>query len=94
MQKMLLAVALAAVVAAAFAPSEASARHRRSHVGGAAGWSAADFCGGRLPAWGVDACGNREFSYGPGSCWKRVVVRTPDGPVARRVKVCGPAQAT
>lgn len=94
MQKMLLAVAVVAVVAAAFAPSEASARHRgRSHVGGAAGWSAADFCGGRLPAWGVDACGTPEFSYGPGSCWRRAVVRTPDGPVARRVRVCGRTEA-
>ena len=94
MQKMLWAVAVVAVVAAAFAPSEASARHRsRSHVGGAAGWSAADFCGGQLPAWGVDACGNREFSYGPGSCWRRAVLRTPDGPIARRVRVCGRAEA-
>ena len=34
---------------------------------GDVGWSAADFCGGRLPAYGTDACGNREFSYGPDS---------------------------
>jgi len=90
MQKMLLAVAALAVVAAAFAPSEASARHRRGHIiGGAEGFSAADFCGGQFPSWGFDACGNREFSYGPGSCYKRLVIRTPDGPVARQVFTCG-----
>jgi hypothetical protein len=88
MQKMLLAVTLAIVVAAPFAPSEASARYR-SPIGASAGWSGADFCGGRLPAYGVDVCGNREFSYGPNSCWRRAVARTPDGPVARRVFICG-----
>jgi hypothetical protein len=94
MSKVLLAIAWAAVIAATFAPTEASARHRHRvvvirHVGGMVGWSAADFCGGRLPAYGTDACGNREFSYGPGSCWARAVRYTPLGPVARRVWACG-----
>src|SRR3954462_4193492 len=89
MPKMLLAVCAAAVIAATFAPTEASARHRiRGYAWGDVGWSAADFCGGRLPAYGTDACGEREFSYGPGSCWRRVVVHTLDGPFARRVNIC------
>ena len=89
MPKMLLAVAVVAVLAATFGASEASARHRsRGEIDIAKGWSAADFCGGSLPSWGVDACGEREFSYGPGSCWRRAVVRTPNGPVARRVNIC------
>ena len=83
MPKMLLAVCTVAVVAATFAPTEASARYR---IGG---WSAADFCGGRLPAYGTDACGNREFGYGPDSCYRRAVVYTALGPVARRVWACG-----
>ena len=84
MQKMLLAVAAAAIVAAALAPSQASARHRKLV------WTvpAEEYCGGRLPAYGYDACGFREFSYGDG-CWKRVIVRTPDGPQPRRVRTCG-----
>ena len=90
MPKMLLAVCTVAVVAATFAPTEASARHRiRGYAWGDVGWSAADFCGGRLPAYGTDACGNREFSYGPSSCYRRAVVYTPLGPVARRVWACG-----
>ena len=90
MRKMLLAVCVA-IVAVSFAPSNASARYRTivHHVRGIIGWSAADFCGGRLPAYGTDACGNREFSYGPGSCYRRAVVYTALGPVARRVWVCG-----
>jgi hypothetical protein len=90
MRKVLLAVC-AAAVAATFAPSDASARHRIivHHVGGVIGWSAADFCGGRLPAYGTDACGNREFSYGPDSCHRRAVEYTALGPVARRVWACG-----
>jgi hypothetical protein len=90
MRKMLLTVC-AAIVAITFAPSSASARHRIivHHVRGVIGWSAADFCGGRLPAYGTDACGNREFSYGPGSCYRRAVVYTRSGPVARRVGACG-----
>ena len=90
MPKMLLAVCAAAVVAATFAPTETSARHRiRGYAWGDVGWSAADFCGGRLPAYGTDACGNREFSYGPDSCYRRAVVYTALGPVARRVWACG-----
>ena len=91
MWKVMLAVAASAVVAATLGPQEASARHRHSvvvrHVGGMAGWSAADFCGGRLPAYGTDACGNREFSYGPG-CFRRAVIYTPDGPVGQQVRTC------
>ena len=90
MPKTLLAVCTVAVIAAAFAPTEASARYRiRGYGWGNVGWSAADFCGGRLPAYGTDACGNREFSYGPSSCYRRAVVYTPLGPVARRVWACG-----
>jgi hypothetical protein len=63
--------------------------HRSPRVGGVIGWSAADFCGGRLPAYGTDACGNREFSYGPDSCHRRAVEYTALGPVARRVWACG-----
>lgn len=86
-QKNLLAISAVAVVAATFAPSEASARHRnRGHH-----WAvpAAAYCGGQLPAWGKDACGLPEFSYGDG-CWKRVIVNTPEGPRSRRVRTCGP----
>src|SRR2546423_4020378 len=94
MRKMLPAVAATAVVAATFAPSGASARHRHRtvvihQVQRVVGWGPEDFCGGRLPAYGIDACGNREFSYGPGSCWARAVRYTPLGPVARRVWACG-----
>ena len=89
MPKMMLAVCAAAVLAATFAPTEASARHRiRGYAWGDVGWSAADFCGGRLPAYGTDACGNREFSYGPDG-YRRAVVYTALGPVARRVWACG-----
>ena len=82
--RLLLAVA-AAIVAAALAPSEASARHRSRHH-----WAVpvADYCGGRLAAYGVDACGFPEFSYGDG-CWKRVIVSTPEGLRPRRVRRCG-----
>ena len=79
----LLAVAAAAVVAATFAATEASARHRHHRT-----VAVIDYCGGRLPAWGTDACGFPEFSYGDG-CWKRVIVSTPEGPRARRVRTCG-----
>ncbi len=84
------AIAAAVIIAATLAPSDASARHRvRGHVWADRGWSAADFCGGQLPAYGTDACGNREFSYGPNSCYRRAVRYTPQGPVGRRVYVCG-----
>ena len=81
-----LLLAIAAVVAAMFAPTDASARHRRGHH-----WAvpAADYCGGRLSAYGVDACGFPEFSYGDG-CWKRVIISTPEGLRPRRVRSCGP----
>ena len=89
-RKVFLAIAGAAVVTAAtLASSEASARSR----GGwgyrdlTLGLSPADFCGGRLPAYGTDACGYREVSYGPGSCWRRLPYR-PYGPQPRRVFIC------
>ena len=84
-QKNLMAVAAAAVVVTAFASSEASARHRRGYH-----WAVApaDYCGGRLPAYGQDACGFPEFSYGDG-CWKRVIVNTSEGLRPRRVRACG-----
>jgi hypothetical protein len=83
--RLLLAVASAAVIVTAFS-SEVSARHRHHH------WAvrAADYCGGRLPAYGFDGCGFPEFSYGPDSCWRRVIVRTHEGLRPRRVFVCGP----
>ena len=84
-----LAAAIAAVVAAALVPGEASARWRGSgYQDLGVGLSGADFCGGRLPAYGTDACGYREVSYGPGSCWRRLPYR-PYGPQPRRVWICG-----
>jgi hypothetical protein len=81
-----LLLAIAAVVAAMFAPTDASARHRRGHY-----WAVpvADYCGGRWPAYGADACGFPEFSYGDG-CWKRVIINTSEGLRPRRVRSCGP----
>jgi hypothetical protein len=82
-QRLFLAVAAAAVVAATLVPTDASARHRgRGHL--------TDYCGGRLPAYGTDACGFPEFSYGPDSCWRRVIVHTHDGLRPRRVFICSP----
>ena len=91
--KMFLAAAMAAVVTATFLPTEASARWRGWGYGygyrdAERGLSGADFCGGRLPAYGTDACGYREVSYGPGSCWRRLPHR-PYGPQPRRVWICG-----
>jgi hypothetical protein len=83
-RKVLLTIAAVAVVAAAFAPTEASARRR-----GAMSPEYYDryYCG-RLPAYGYDGCGYREFGYGKDSCWRRVIVNSPDGPRPRRVPVC------
>jgi hypothetical protein len=81
----------AAFVTATLLPTEASARWRGwgyGYWGAERGLSAADFCGGRLPAYGTDACGYREVSYGPDSCWRRLPYR-PYGPQPRRVWVCG-----
>jgi hypothetical protein len=89
--KVFLAAAMAAFVTATFLPTEASARWRGwgyGYWGAERGLSAADFCGGRLPAYGTDACGYREVSYGPDSCWRRLPYR-PYGPQPRRVWVCG-----
>jgi hypothetical protein len=77
--KVVLALAVAAVVASTFAPAEASARWRGHPVG----------CFDRLPAYGYDGCGLREFGYGPDSCWDRREAYTRQGPRARRVWVCG-----
>jgi hypothetical protein len=86
--RILLAIAAAAMVAATLAPTEASARSRVVRVVSPEGLAATDFCGGRLPAYGVDACGYRELSHGPDSCWRRLPYR-PYGPQPRRVWVCG-----
>jgi hypothetical protein len=87
-QKLFLAVAAAAVVAATFVPTDASARHRgRGHHRTVV---VTDYCGGRLPAYGTDACGFPEFGYGPDSCWRRVIVHTYDGLRPRRVFICSP----
>ena len=91
-RKLLLAIAAATAVAITFAPAAASARHRGStthHRGVVTRVVVDDYCGGRLPAYGVDACGFPEFSYGDG-CWRRVIVHTPDGLRPRRVRTCGP----
>jgi len=85
-QKMLSAIAAAAIVAAAFAPTEASA-HRRGHY--LMSPEQYDRYCGRLPAYGYDGCGYPEFSYGPDSCWRRVIVSSLNGPRPRRVYICG-----
>ena len=52
------------------------------------GLSAAQFCGGQLPAGNVDACGNREHQHGYGSCWRRLPYRPGDR--APRLRwICG-----
>ena len=83
---LLLPISAAAVVAATFFPTEASAYRRGRSVMDA---EAYDRSCGRLPAYGFDGCGKREFSYGPGSCWRRAIVSTQDGPEPRRVWNCG-----
>jgi hypothetical protein len=80
--KMFLAAAMAAVVTATFLPIEASARWRGwGYRDVELGLSGADFCGGRLPAYGTDACGYRKVSYGQ--------PYRPYGPQPRRVWICG-----
>ena len=87
-----LLVIAAAAAAATFVPIEASARSRVMGTSWAVspdrGLAAADFCGGRLPAYGTDACGYRELRYGPGSCWRRLPYH-PASPEPRRVWICG-----
>ena len=92
-RKMMISTAAVAVIAGSLVPSEASARQRAKvmryfDVVENRGLAPADFCGGRLPAYGVDACGYREISHGPGSCWRRLPYR-PYAPEPRRVWVCG-----
>ena len=84
--KVLLAIATMAVVAAALAPTKASARSLGRAYMSPAQYD--QYCG-RLPAYGRDGCGHPEFSYGPDSCWRRVIVSTPHGPEPRRVSRCG-----
>jgi hypothetical protein len=85
-RKVLLAIVAPMVVAATFAPTEASARwHGRAFMSP----DQYDRYCGRLPAYGRDGCGYAEFSYGPNSCWRRVIVFTPHGPQPRRVSICG-----
>jgi hypothetical protein len=91
--KLLLAVSaiLFAVTAGAH---EATARQRavtRADWSGAPdpGLAPRDFCGGRLPGYGVDACGYPEVGYGmANSCWQRVRA-TPKHPEPRLVSICG-----
>jgi hypothetical protein len=83
----LVAIAAALVITGTFAPPKASARERVRAVG--EGFSPADFCGGRFPAFGFDACGLREVRYGPGSCWRRLPYRGYGPEPPRRVWTCG-----
>jgi hypothetical protein len=90
---MMISTAAVAVIAGSLVPSEASVRQRAKvmryfDVVENRGLAPADFCGGRLPAYGVDACGYREVSHGPGSCWRRLPYR-PYAPEPRRVWICG-----
>jgi hypothetical protein len=84
-RKVFLAVVATTVVATSLAPAEATARSRSR------AYMTPDqydrYCG-RLPAYGFDGCGYREFGYGQ-ECWRRVIVRTADGPRARRTWTCG-----
>jgi hypothetical protein len=92
LRKVLLAIAAAAVVAATFAPTEASAYWRGRGwgwrgpaigLGLGLGLAGAGYYGGyygRYPAYGYGAYGG---------CWRRHVVHTPYGPRSRRVWVCG-----
>ena len=85
-RKVLLAIAVAVIAGAAFAPAEGAARRAMSPA-----YYDRNYCG-KLPAFGFDGCGYREFRYGqrPNSCWRRVIANSPDGPRPRRVFVCDP----
>ena len=90
MPKMLLAVRAAAVVAATFALTEASARHRiRGYAWGTwAGQPRTSAAGGsRLTAPMPAAIASSATD--PNSRYRRAVVYTALGPVARRVWACG-----
>ena len=94
-RKMLLAAAAVTVVAATFAPTEASAHWRgRGGWGGPAiglglglGIAGAGYYGGG--GYGYYGGGYPAYGPGYGGCWRRQVVYTPYGPRARRVWVCG-----
>ena len=90
-RKILLPIAAAGVVVAAFTPPEASANGRARAVRAVenGGLSPADFCGGRFPAYGFDACGYREVSHGPDSCWRRLPHKAYGPHPPRRVRTCG-----
>jgi hypothetical protein len=89
-RKVLLIAAALAVVAAGFAPTEASAGRGRAARAAVLdrGLAGSDFCGGRFPSYGYDACGHREFSYGLNTCWRRVPYRLGELD-PRRVSICG-----
>ena len=89
-RKILLTAAALAVVAASFAPTEASARRGRAARAAVLdrGLAASDFCGGHFPSYGYDACGHREFSHGLNTCWRRMPYR-PGELHPRRVSICG-----
>jgi hypothetical protein len=87
-RKLLLAVAAMAVVAATFAPTEASARWRGRHWGGAAiGFGLG--LGLAAPYYYRPYYAPPPYYYGSYGCWRRVIVATPWGPRPRRVWVCG-----
>ena len=86
-RKMVLVISVTAVGVVTFAPTESAAR-RRGGYGMSPEYYDRVYCG-RLPAYGYDGCGHREFGYGPDSCWRRVIASSPNGPVPRRVYVCG-----
>ena len=92
-RKLLLGLATVAVVAATFAPTEASARWRGRGwgwggpaigLGLGLGLAGAGYYGGYYG--GYPAYGYGGPAYG---CWRRTVVYTPYGPRSRRVWVCG-----
>ena len=86
-RNVLLAMSVAAVTAASFAPVEAAGLRVRTY-GMSPDYYDRVYCG-RLPAYGTDGCGRREFGYGPDSCFRRVIAMTRSGPIPRRVYVCG-----
>ena len=99
-RKLLFAGATVAIVATAFAPTEASA-HWRGHRGygysGAAiglglglGLAGAGYYGGGYgyAPYGYYGGGYPAYGYG-GGCWRRTVVYTPYGPRTRRIWICG-----
>ena len=90
----LLTGAAIAVVAATFAPTDASAHWR-----GRGGWGGGYYGGGGYGYYGGGGYGYYRGgggyygggypAYGGGGCWRRQVVYSPYGPRVRRIWVCG-----